>query len=143
MLKINNPGNIRISPTIYIGEIVPSANKSFKEFQSMQFGYRQMFVCINSYITKHKIDLLEDIIYRWQPPVENDSKIYVQFVCDKSGFNRQTKFIKSDIKMIDLVYQMSWIENGVKPSMRDVELGYNIINATSIEDANKIIQDEN
>ena len=39
-LRLNNPGNIRISTTKWQGEIIPSADKSFKQFASLAHGYR-------------------------------------------------------------------------------------------------------
>jgi Asp-tRNA(Asn)/Glu-tRNA(Gln) amidotransferase A subunit family amidase len=46
-LKNNNPGNIRISATKYLGEVQPSQDRSFKQFKEMRYGYRAMFVIIN------------------------------------------------------------------------------------------------
>ena len=42
-----NPGNIRISGTRYKGEVVPSQDTAFKQFESMAYGYRAMFVLIH------------------------------------------------------------------------------------------------
>ena len=39
-LRNNNPGNIRNSSTVWVGEITPSKDKSFKQFKSMAYGYR-------------------------------------------------------------------------------------------------------
>ena len=39
-----SPGNIRQSKTRYQGEVVPSRDKAFKQFQTMAWGYRAMFV---------------------------------------------------------------------------------------------------
>ena len=44
-----NPGNIRISNTRYKGEVVPSQDTAFKQFQSMEYGYRAMFVLLHYY----------------------------------------------------------------------------------------------
>ena len=48
-LRNNNPGNIRISPTRYKGEIVPSSDRAFKQFKSRGWGYRAIFVLLESY----------------------------------------------------------------------------------------------
>lgn len=34
-LRNNNPGNIRNSSTVWIGEVTPSNDKSFKQFKSI------------------------------------------------------------------------------------------------------------
>lgn len=141
MLKINNPGNIRNSNTIYIGEITPSNHKSFKTFENMFYGYRAMFRLLNTYITQHKLDTIEKMIQRYAPPIENETESYIKFVCEKSGINKDDKLIKSDNKLIDIVYAMSWMENGIKPKLREVEIGYELINVGSVNEGNTIIND--
>ena len=142
MLSINNQGNIRNSNTTYIGEVVPSNHKSFKTFLNMFFGYRAMFRLLNTYISQHNCDTIEKMIFRYAPHQDNNNtEAYIKFVCDKTGFDRTKKFIKSDADLIPLVYQMSWLENGVKPNMREVEMGYKLINIQSVEEGNKIIKE--
>ena len=143
MLNINNPGNIRNSSTAYIGEVTPSKNKSFKTFLTMEFGYRAMFKLLNTYITEHKLETIEKMINRYAPPFENNTSNYVKFVCDKTGFSKDKKFTKSHPDLIHLVFAMSWIENGVKPSLRQVEIGYDMINIQSVEEGLNIIKENN
>ena len=141
MLSINNQGNIRNSNTTYVGEVVPSRNKSFKTFENMFWGYRAMFRLLNTYITQHNCETIEKMIFRYAPTNENNTEAYIRFVCEKTGFERTKKIIKSDADLIPLVYQMSWLENGVKPNMREVEIGYKLINVQSVEEGNKIIKE--
>lgn len=42
-LRNNNPGNIRLSSTKYQGEVQPSQDTAFKQFESMAYGYRAIF----------------------------------------------------------------------------------------------------
>jgi len=84
---------------------------------------------------------LEGIINRWAPPNENDTQNYIKFVCDKTGFERTKQFIQSDTNLISLVYAMSWIENGIKPNYRQVEIGYKLINIQSVEEGIRVIND--
>ena len=127
----NNPLNIRKSNTKFIGEI--ESTNAFKDFENMMFGYRAAFKNINTYITKYKVDTLEGIINRWAPPIENDTESYIKFVCSKTGFDRDKTFIKSDIDLIPLVAAMSWMENGEKPTIQDIEQGYSIIETTNFK----------
>lgn len=39
-LRNNNPGNIRINDDLFQGEVRPSKDKSFKQFETMAYGYR-------------------------------------------------------------------------------------------------------
>ena len=41
-LRLNNPGNIRISQPKWQGEVIPSADKSFKQFKTLAHGYRAL-----------------------------------------------------------------------------------------------------
>lgn len=42
-LRNNNPGNIRRNSDVFQGEIRPSKDKSFKQFETMPYGYRAIF----------------------------------------------------------------------------------------------------
>ena len=44
-----NPGNIRCSRVRYKGEVLPSQDREFKQFESMAYGYRAMFVLLDTY----------------------------------------------------------------------------------------------
>ena len=41
-LRNNNPGNIRLSRTLWQGEIRPSQDRSFCQFRTMAYGYRAL-----------------------------------------------------------------------------------------------------
>ena len=45
-LDNRNPGNIRRSRVRYRGEVQPSGDADFKQFESMEWGYRAMFVLL-------------------------------------------------------------------------------------------------
>ena len=54
-LRNNNPGNIRINGDLFQGEVRPSKDKSFKQFETMAYGYRAMFVILRNYIRNYKL----------------------------------------------------------------------------------------
>lgn len=60
-LRNNNPGNIRLSKIKYLGEI-PSTDSAFKQFKTMAWGYRAMFVLLHTYQLKHGCNTLRDMI---------------------------------------------------------------------------------
>ena len=79
-----NPGNIRQSKTRYKGERHPSRDSEFKEFESMAYGYRAAWKTLESYWkyfhrTKQYYNVT-NIINRWAPPTENDTKAYIRTV---------------------------------------------------------------
>ena len=43
-LENRNPGNIRHSSSRYRGEVRPSRDPAFKEFEAIEWGYRAIFV---------------------------------------------------------------------------------------------------
>lgn len=51
-MRNRNPGNIRRSATKYLGEVAPSRDAAFKQFETMAWGYRAMFVLLDSYSRK-------------------------------------------------------------------------------------------
>lgn len=69
-LRNNNPGNIRNSKTVWQGEIVPSTDRSFKQFKTMAYGYRAMIKLLQNYRKLNGCRTISDFINRWAPPVE-------------------------------------------------------------------------
>lgn len=69
-LRNNNPGNIRKDGTHWKGEVEPSRDAAFKQFESMAWGYRAMFKCLNTYSRKYGLDTIRKMISRWAPPSE-------------------------------------------------------------------------
>lgn len=71
----NNPGNIRHGNT-WKGE-VQGQDSAFESFEFVEYGIRAIYVLMNTYRTKYKALTVEDIIQRWAPPSENNTKNYV------------------------------------------------------------------
>jgi hypothetical protein len=115
----NNPLNIRTSNDKFVGEI-PSSN-DFKAFESNYYGYRAAFKIINTYIKKYGLNTVEEIINRWAPPIENNTEAYINFVCNKTGYDRDTVFVENDPGIIKLVWAMAWIEQGKNQGYYDIE----------------------
>ena len=73
-----NPGNIRQSSTRYQGEVVPSRDKAFKQFRTMAWGYRAMFVLLDSYRRKGYLTIRQ-MVTRYAPPIENHTENYIRY----------------------------------------------------------------
>ena len=126
-LRNNNPGNIRISPVRYQGEIVPSADPAFKQFRSILWGYRAMFVLLHTYRVKHGLSTLRGMIHRYAPPVENHTEGYLQAVCNRSGIPADRPLNTLDgTAMIPIVTAMSRVENGAEAIAGDIEAGWKL-----------------
>lgn len=131
-LSNNNPGNIRISDTKYKGEIQPSRDKAFKQFETMAYGYRAMFMLLYTYQKRHGLHTIRQMISRWAPPTENHTENYIRSVAQGAGINADDG-IETLTKntMVPIVAAMSRMENGVPAVMADVEKGWELFIAKS------------
>ena len=126
-LRNCNPGNIRQSRSNFKGEVRPSRDSAFKQFESMAYGYRAMFVLLNSYHKRYGLTTIREMISRWAPPTENFTEGYIRFVSERSGISADTEVdSRSERDMIPIVAAMSEIENGVKAAMNDVYEGWKL-----------------
>ena len=112
-IRNNNPCNIRLSRTTYKGEVVPSQDKAFKQFESMAYGYRAVFVTLRYYHTKLGLRTIRQMVSRWAPPSENNTGSYDAAVD-----------IKDKNLMVKIVSAMSFVENGLKANLTDVISGW-------------------
>ncbi len=126
-LRNRNPGNIRRSGSRFRGEVIPSRDASFKEFETMAWGYRAMFVLLDGYRRRHSLSTIRQFITRYAPPSENFTDGYIRFVARTAGIDADTPLdTRSPRDMIPLVCAMSEIENGVKAVTQEVHDGWNL-----------------
>lgn len=124
-LRNNNPGNIRRSSAHYKGEVRPSRDKEFKEFQSMAYGYRAMFVLLDTYCRRYGLNTLRTMLMRYAPPTENYTSTYIDFVSQRTGIGTDTPLdTRHRRDMVPIVAAMSEMENGVPANWNDVEAGW-------------------
>lgn len=126
-LRNNNPGNIRRSRVRYKGEVRPSRDPDFKEFSTMAYGYRAVFVLLDTYRSRYGLTTIRQMLNRYAPPTENFTEGYVRFVADYSGVMPDEIIdTRSEKDMIPIVAAMSKIENGVAANIADVERGWEL-----------------
>lgn len=125
-LRNFNPGNIRISKTRYLGEVTPSRDKAFKQFQTMAWGYRAMFVLLHTY-GKNGYRTLRQMINRYAPPIENHTENYITSVSRWAGvFDSVPLDTLDPAVMIPVVSAMSRMENGIPAVEADVREGWRL-----------------
>jgi hypothetical protein len=124
----NNPGNIRINGDKFQGEVIPSQDKEFKQFESMSYGYRAIFKILRNYQTNYKLNTIRQMISRWAPKKENDTANYISVVSEISGIPADDP-IRTDNRemMIRIVAAMSRVENGIDADMVDIIDGWNLL----------------
>lgn len=126
-LRNNNPGNIRRSSARYKGEVHPSRDEEFKEFQSMAYGYRAMFVLLDTYRKRYGLNTIRTMLMRYAPPTENHTTSYIEFVVRHTGIGANTPLNTRHMRdMIPIVAAMSEIENGVAANINEVEQGWRL-----------------
>ena len=110
------------------GEIRPSKDKSFKQFETMPYGYRAIFRILRNYHNNYKLDTIRKMIGRWAPENENDTDAYIKAVSDYAGIPADDPInINDREQMIRIVAGMSKVENGREAEMSDVIAGWNLL----------------
>lgn len=129
-LRNCNPGNIRRSGVRYRGEVTPSRDAAFKQFESMAWGYRAMFVVLHTYRVRYGLDTPEKMIGRYAPPSENDTGAYVAAVAARAGVApREPVDTLARAPMTAIVAAMSRVENGVDAVDEEVAAGWELFMA--------------
>lgn len=85
-LRNNNPLNIRRSPSKWLGEVDILSGRqdaTFCQFSSLACGYRAAAKLLQTYQTKYKLCALSQIIGRWAPPNENNTRAYATRVAQQ------------------------------------------------------------
>ena len=129
-LRNNNPLNIRRSTDRWDGMAETQTDKDFVQFQSMAYGYRAAWRILNTYYKKlkerKKHFTVENIIHRWAPPTENDTKAYIRTVLTLTSIGgKENLFPPSNAsgyyKLSRLLAAMTVMENGIRMSQVDTE----------------------
>ena len=123
-----NPLNIRINSDKFQGEIQPSGDREFKQFETMAYGYRAAFRVLRTYINNYKCDTIRKIISRFAPTNENHTENYIRVVSERSGIPADDPiYADSREMMIRIVAAMSYVENGREAVMSDVIRGWELL----------------
>ena len=116
-LRNNNPLNIRHVPGQQWKGSLPlreGRGGSFVRFENIEYGLRAAFCILRTYRNKYKAVCIEDIITRWAPPTENDTRKYICDLCRLTGFGGKERLTENEWPK--LVKQMALLESGAKLS---------------------------
>ena len=126
-LRNNNPGNIRLGSFRYKGEKSKSSDAAFRQFESIEWGYRAMFVLLHTYATKRGCHTLRQMINRYAPPTENFTEGYIRRVVYATHLSPDEPISTTDgATMTAIVAAMSEVENGTKANMSDIWRGWKL-----------------
>lgn len=126
-LRNHNPGNIRLGSFRYKGEKVESSDTAFRQFESIEWGYRAMFVLLHTYARKYGCSTLRQMINRYAPPIENHTDNYIRRVAHSTHLSPDEEISTTDAAvMTAVVAAMSEVENGVAANMNDIWHGWKL-----------------
>lgn len=134
----NNPLNIRHSADQWQGACEEQTDPSFVQFKTMEQGYRAAWKILESYWkyfhrTKQAFNV-KNIIGRWAPPIENDTKVYIHSVLRMTSLGGNENLPQPsrgvDIpKLEKLVAAMTTMECGIpyqQVDMTAIGIGYEL-----------------
>ena len=79
-IRNNNPANIRHGCT-WRGLAEKQTDREFCQFVTMTWGLRALLVTLRTYVVKHHLHTVREIITRWAPPSDgNNTEKYIEFV---------------------------------------------------------------
>lgn len=113
-----NPGNIR-KGAAWKGLADVQTDPSFAQFKTMAYGVRAAAILLMNYAAKYRgrngtpIDTVEEVIERWAPYTENQTKAYIEAVSKALGVSPQDPIeIRRRSVMLPLLYAIFRHENG-------------------------------
>lgn len=98
----NNPANIRYNKkNNWLGQI--GSDNGFCVFDTVEHGLRALVILLRNYINVYKLHSVSEIISRYAPACENDTRNYISYV---NGFLRSRGVDPDNIVVSDecLVY---------------------------------------
>lgn len=123
-LRNNNPLNIRIG-SHWLGEVEDPTDKEFEQFSCIHYGLRAAFYLLRRYIERYGLKTIPEIVSRWAPASENNTKGYIDIVVQLSGIQKTENLKFSDReKMVALVDAMAVVECGQHVERMDIVVGY-------------------
>ena len=124
-LRNNNPLNIVKSLyNTWQGEIKPSRDKNFCQFETMAYGCRAALKLLRTYYEKYKCTTISKIVRRWAPETENNVLAYIRNVSRMTGIGATTPLppMKEETKIVwcDIVLAMATVECGLTAKQKEL-----------------------
>ena len=137
-MRNKNPLNIVKNANItWQGEIKPSTDKNFAQFETLAYGCRAALKLLRTYYEKHKCQTISKIIRRWAPETENNVQAYIKNVSRMTGIEPTTPLppMKEETKLVwcDLVLAMATVECGLDTKSKEIlathiDIGWKLLN---------------
>lgn len=124
-IRNNNPGNIRWGENWKgLDPDGKKKDKSFCVFEEPKWGIRALCKVLITYYRRYGLDTVQEIICRFAPENENDTKAYMNHVAKLLGVkpDEQIKVCNERV-MYTLITSIIQHENGVQPYSEEVIKG--------------------
>ena len=117
-MRNNNPLNIIKSENInWMGEVKPSTDPNFAQFETLEYGLRAALKLLRTYYVKHGCRTITQIISRWAPEKENQVVAYIKAVSQRTGIAPDAPLppMKAETQVLwcDIVLAMAMVECGL------------------------------
>ena len=112
-IRNNNPGNIRLGTSSWVGMSDNQLDKDFVVFSEAKYGIRALARILMHY-SSEGIHTVRGIINRWAPSSENNTDAYIKTVCDWLHCNADEPIFVS-VVMPNLIAAIIHHENGEQP----------------------------
>lgn len=112
-IRNNNPGNIRHTGVVWLGQADLQDDPDFVVFKSAEYGIRAIVRIVRSY-ERLGINTVRGVISRWAPQQENDTSAYIQAVCSTCSVTPD-QILNLDTILSLLLKAIIRQENGVQP----------------------------
>lgn len=110
-IRNNNPGNLRHGPQ-WQGLAIHQPDNAFSTFVSMEYGIRALLLNLRGYFLVHELSTVREIINRWAPPSENDTRAYVAQVARALGVGPDDRLEPTPQTLEALARAIARHENG-------------------------------
>lgn len=114
-LKNRNPGNLRFNPAVQWKGLTGEDSKGFCVFSSDLAGIRAMVKDLKTDYYRDGQRNIVALIAEYAPPIENDTKAYVDFVAGRLGVDPMAEIEFTREAAFELAKAIIKIEQGVQP----------------------------
>lgn len=127
-LRNNNPLNIERTTDKWQGMADEQPDPRFATFRSTAWGYRAALVILRNYRKRYGLTTLRELITRWAPPGENNTRAYLDTVARRSKLRPDLPVdLHNPDTVVRLLEAMAYVENGVTVDTRPIREGYRLL----------------
>lgn len=110
-LRNNNPGNIKETGTTWKGQVKPTTDPPFAQFETFVYGLRAMIVLVKRTYRNMGLNTIRGIVSRYAPPIENETQAYIASVSRRTGIDPD-RILSTEDDYRKVIKAMAFHENG-------------------------------